>query len=289
MGRLISFGAKGTDVRAVQDVLNFHVRRLEPLDVDGDFGPKTKARVVEFQKANQLKPDGIVGPNTLGKLMEEEAMPFSLVLSPQQPFSLVGAGAGQRLPLGLQPPRLIPPLTLNLPVFKPFFLPPDSFTFVPRLTQGGQALNFSLTTPVRNDPQDPAVVSFNQIMELLNTLPQNFPFRATLIGAVPKPVKKVGPLQLDPVLPMSSGFKWGVKPLFELNSIGPPVEFRVGAAGNARYTLKLIDRPGGAVPQLGIFGQGDFKGLVDWTSQKAQSKPLLDISGSVIIGVEGRF
>src|SRR3977135_4531463 len=38
MGRLIRQGCKGADVRAVQDVLNFHIRRLAPLSVDGDFG-----------------------------------------------------------------------------------------------------------------------------------------------------------------------------------------------------------------------------------------------------------
>jgi peptidoglycan hydrolase-like protein with peptidoglycan-binding domain len=83
MGRLIRQGSKGADVRAVQDVLNFHIRRLLPLVVDGDFGPKTHARVVEFQKANKLKVDGLVGPETLGKLFEEEQMPFSLALVPQ--------------------------------------------------------------------------------------------------------------------------------------------------------------------------------------------------------------
>src|SRR3954453_10176209 len=84
MGRLIRQGSKGADVRAVQDVLNFHVRRLTPLAVDGDFGPLTHARVVEFQKSNQLKPDGLVGPNTMAKLFEEEQLPITLLLLPRQ-------------------------------------------------------------------------------------------------------------------------------------------------------------------------------------------------------------
>jgi hypothetical protein len=42
MDRLIRQGCKGADVRAVQDVLNFHVRRRAPLAVDGDFGPLTR-------------------------------------------------------------------------------------------------------------------------------------------------------------------------------------------------------------------------------------------------------
>ena len=32
-----------------------------------------------------------------------------------------------------------------------------------------------------------------------------------------------------PVSPMSFGFKWGAKPLFDLSSIGPPIQFTVGA------------------------------------------------------------
>jgi hypothetical protein len=92
MGRLVRQGCKGADVRAIQDVLNFHIRRLAPLAVDGGFGPRT-----------------------MPKLFEEEQLPITLVLVPQQGPTLVGA------PRGIQPPRLIPPLTP--PVVTPFFLP----------------------------------------------------------------------------------------------------------------------------------------------------------------------
>ena len=244
MGRLIKQGTSGADVRAVQDVLNFHIRRLAPLEVDGSFGPATHARVMEFQKSNGLKQDGIVGPNTLGKLFEEELVPITVALVPQR-AAVVGSPR-----LGIQPPRLVPPLTLpplRPPVITPFFLPPDSLIKVPALTSAGQTMTFALTTPVRNDPLDPAMASFQQITQLLNGLPQSFPFRGAIIGIVPKPVKKVGPLQLDPVAPMNFGFQWGVKPLFDLKSFGPPVEFAVGAALNARYVLKLINKPGALV------------------------------------------
>ena len=287
MGRLIQQGAKGADVRAIQDVLNFHIRRLTPLKVDGSFGPLTHARVVEFQKSNQLKPDGIVGPKTMGKLFEEEQLPITLVLAPRQPTSTI---TGPRL--GIQPPRLIPPLTLpplRAPLLTPFFLPPDSFSAVPALTPAGQTMTFVITAPVRNDPVDRATASFLEIMRLLDALPPTFPFRGAILGAVPKPVKKVGPLELDPVSPMKFGFQWGVSPVFDFKSIGPPVQFAVGAAGNARYVLKLIDKPGSLAPQLGLFGQGDFKGTIDWTSQTAQSRPQIDLKGSFLGGIEGRF
>ena len=271
MGRLVKQGSKGADVRAIQDVLNFHIRRLTALAVDGDFGPLTHARVVEFQKSNQLKPDGIVGPNTMGKLFEEEQLPITFVLVPQQESTI---GDPQQ---GIRPPRLIPPLTLpplTPPlVTTPLFLPPNSSARVPALTASGQAVTFVTTAPVRNDPIDPATRSFSEIMRLLDRLPQSFPFRGTIIGAVPKPVTKVGPLELNPVSPMNFGFQWGVEPVFDLKSIGPPVEFKVGGDVNARYVLKLIDKPGSLVPQLGLFVQGDFRGTIDWTSQTAQSRP----------------
>ena len=286
MGRLIKQGCKGADVRAVQDVLNFHIRRLEPLAVDGDFGPRTHARVVEFQKANQLAADGIVGPRTLAKLLEEEQLPITLALVPQQ-APTIGAP-----PRGIQPPRLIPPLTLppvTPPVVTPFLLPPDSSARIPVLTLAGQTVSFLTTVPVRNDPVDPATRSFNEIMRLLDHLPQSFPFRGAIIGAVPRPVPKVGPLELDPVSPMSFGFQWGVKPVFDLKSIGPPIQFAVGAGANARYVLKLVDKPGATVPQLGLFVQGDFRGTIDWTSQAAESRPQIDLKGSFAGGIQGRF
>ncbi len=287
MGRLVKQGCKGADVRAIQDVLNFHIRRLAPLAVDGDFGPRTHARVVEFQKANQLTADGIVGPRTMAKLLEEEQLPITLALVPQQQAATVGGA-----PRGIQPPRLIPPLTLpplTPPLVTPFFLPPDSLSRIPVLTPAGQTVSFLTTVPVRNDPVDPTTRSFNEIMRLLDHLPPSFPFRGAIIGAVPRPVVKVGPLELDPVSPMSFGFQWGVKPVFDLKSIGPPIQFAVGAAANARYVLKLVDKPGATVPQLGLFVQGDFRGTIDWTSQNAESRPQIDLKGSFAGGIQGRF
>ncbi|MCA9494415.1 MAG: peptidoglycan-binding protein [Myxococcales bacterium] len=41
------------------------------IDADGKFGPKTKSAVIAFQKANGLKPDGIVGPATSALLQSQ--------------------------------------------------------------------------------------------------------------------------------------------------------------------------------------------------------------------------
>lgn len=39
-----------------------------PVEIDGVFGPKTKEAVIQFQKANGLTTDGIIGPKTWSKL-----------------------------------------------------------------------------------------------------------------------------------------------------------------------------------------------------------------------------
>ena len=40
------------------------------INIDGDYGNKTLAAVVKFQKKYKLKPDGIVGNMTYAKLVE---------------------------------------------------------------------------------------------------------------------------------------------------------------------------------------------------------------------------
>ena len=309
MGRLIRQGDQGHDVRAVQDVLNFHIRRLAPLKVDGIFGPLTHGRTMEFQRINQLKADGIVGPNTMGKLFLEMEQPVGIALTPRDPapassassarsssasaLSLRGASApvplGQRTPsIGIQPPRLISPLTLP-PIRVPFFLPPVSIFPVPPLAPTGQTVDFLLKAPVQSDPLDPFTATSQEFVKLLDHLPQNFPFRASIIGAVPRPKYKVGVLELDPASPMSFGFRWGVSPLFDLKSVGPPPAFAVGASLNAACTIKVIDNSRLAIPQLGIFINADFKATIDWTSNLAQSRPLVDMKGNFGIGFKGTF
>jgi peptidoglycan hydrolase-like protein with peptidoglycan-binding domain len=75
----LSVGSSGSVVIDLQTLLNAsrseaecHAPEMEcPLHlvVDGQFGPKTLARVQEFQRANALPPDGIVGPQTWKKLV----------------------------------------------------------------------------------------------------------------------------------------------------------------------------------------------------------------------------
>lgn len=64
----LHLGSHGGMVPFLQRLLN-HVLPGHDIHVDGDFGPKTEAAVIHFQKLNHLSPDGVVGPKTWGKLL----------------------------------------------------------------------------------------------------------------------------------------------------------------------------------------------------------------------------
>ena len=57
---LLRQGDRGDTVKELQTLLG--------ITADGDFGPKTKAAVIKFQKSKKLYADGIVGKNTWAAL-----------------------------------------------------------------------------------------------------------------------------------------------------------------------------------------------------------------------------
>ncbi len=78
----LALGAKGASVVALQQALNQYGAKLK---ADGDFGPVTQRAVVEFQKANGLKPDGIVGAVTRGVLTSGRAKSVAAAVGAQTP------------------------------------------------------------------------------------------------------------------------------------------------------------------------------------------------------------
>ena len=63
--KAIKYGMKGDEVKNLQTTLN---NLGYNLDVDGSFGPQTLSAVKDYQKKNGLTVDGMVGPQTQGKL-----------------------------------------------------------------------------------------------------------------------------------------------------------------------------------------------------------------------------
>jgi peptidoglycan hydrolase-like protein with peptidoglycan-binding domain len=63
---LVQQGSQGHPVPTLQYLLRDHGHHVT---VDGIFGPKTEAAVEQFQIADQLRADGIAGPQTWGALI----------------------------------------------------------------------------------------------------------------------------------------------------------------------------------------------------------------------------
>lgn len=61
-------GDKGEEVLQLQMILNAKLSQQPPLEVDGDFGVKTKAAVMAFQREHKLQPTGQVDEETKTKL-----------------------------------------------------------------------------------------------------------------------------------------------------------------------------------------------------------------------------
>ena len=54
---ILKLGSRGIEVKDLQEFLQ--------IEADGIFGVGTEKAVKKFQSSNNLKVDGIVGPNTL--------------------------------------------------------------------------------------------------------------------------------------------------------------------------------------------------------------------------------
>jgi N-acetylmuramoyl-L-alanine amidase len=67
---LIRRGTRSDAVRDVQHRLLGAGLRVDPDELDGTFGPSTETAVREFQRRRGLPPDGMVGPDTWGQLVE---------------------------------------------------------------------------------------------------------------------------------------------------------------------------------------------------------------------------
>jgi len=65
---VLASGASGEDVRSVQGLLT---ARGYGVAIDGSYGPTTRAAVTALQHARGLAADGVVGPDTWGKLLNQ--------------------------------------------------------------------------------------------------------------------------------------------------------------------------------------------------------------------------
>ena len=112
--RDLAMGMSGPDVKAIQDALNVQPGLKSPrLDDNGVFGPKTDAKVREFQALKHLKVDGIVGKGTRLALFPVGVATVTVV-GVKQPRPSFHRPPGDRYP-GVMPGKLTPP-SLDKPV-----------------------------------------------------------------------------------------------------------------------------------------------------------------------------
>ena len=62
----VYYGSYGETVKQLQQALN---QVGYSLDVDGGFGEKTRAAVLDYQRRNGLRVDGVAGSETMGSLL----------------------------------------------------------------------------------------------------------------------------------------------------------------------------------------------------------------------------
>lgn len=282
MARTLSIGMAGGDVRSLQDALNFHLRTVEPLHVDGVFGKKTEARVRLFQQVNGLKVDGIAGPQTHSALYEVTEIDLQIGMMPRLQLTLPQLG---KKPQAFDPSQWpAPTLTLpgldtswitNLLPGPRLLLPESSRLSLPWNNEPYTVFNWKLVVPTRKDPTDPAVRSYTTLVEWVNQMPVDSKFKLFLISKIPNPVKKISPPGV--------GFKWGVEPVW---SPGKPTQF--GLKANAQFTVQATQGAGG-LPQIFFSAWGDLKATVDLDKKQGETLPRTNAEGTFMFGLKGVF
>ena len=66
---IFSRGNNGEHITSIQKFLDIYFSEIS-VTIDKDFGPETENLVKKFQKTELNGGDGVVGPNTLGKMVE---------------------------------------------------------------------------------------------------------------------------------------------------------------------------------------------------------------------------
>ena len=85
-------GAQNKHVRWLQVQLNQHNAARPSLKVDGFFGPRTLAAVINFQRSVPLSPDGVVGMETWLKVLVTKKGPQQRATQPTtQPATVKGS------------------------------------------------------------------------------------------------------------------------------------------------------------------------------------------------------
>jgi peptidoglycan hydrolase-like protein with peptidoglycan-binding domain len=288
MARDLSKGVTGQDVRVIQDRLNYHLRREIPLVVDGIFGTETHKRVVRFQTLHRLRIDGIVGVRTRAVLFETDVVNAQILVFPDLTLPRIGEGTGSQF--GINPPRLIPPLTLpNATAQAPQFVLPPPVILGPQLTLGGvgatgfspvtqpSVLNLTFTVVPVKDPTDPVVQSTQNLIQLIQQVPVDSKFKAMVISLIPSPIQKIS--EPTPGLDIDIG----------IPKYSPLDPNKASQSGSAKYNLRILGRPGGTTPLVMLQGRAEGEIEINYTGQARSNYFKTTTQFNFFIGFVGVF
>jgi hypothetical protein len=276
MATMLRRGSSGAYVSELQAALNFHIRRPAiPLRPDGIFGPKTEARLREFQAMARIQVDGIAGSETFRRLYQIAGGALQATVARAAPAE--AARASRLAPISFPGPRQFPlpsaarPHLLSPPARQARLLSAPAFDVEGRLT--------------------------------FSPLDKDQPFKITLSPKINWPVFLPKPLKLDIETGTAgaSGFtldgkikipfslvdtdRFELKPYFFAGAGVRQDGFSgLNAGAAASLKLKLFDL-GSSGLTLGVEADGGAKYLYDVDSGSAKVKGILE--GGVIL--EGRF
>jgi peptidoglycan hydrolase-like protein with peptidoglycan-binding domain len=265
--RLLRFGDRGPAVENIQQALIDAGFPLPEFGVDGIFLSETRGAVQDYQRANGLDPDGMIGPMTMGSL-------DALFPGPSAPAVPVPAPAPPPQPQA-QP---VPPIPQPQPVPRPAVLPIPQQQPVPR----------------------PAVLPIPQAQPVPRpVLPISLPLpQPVLPVSLPLPPKPMVPKELSgftgiltPVDPFTrpNKTKFGVGEVIKLSweSKNPKVK-SAGDLGGLKWFIengkdkgKIANDPRRTVGTEtfnvgnGTFTAGDSKGNVTLTIQAGTNSQLV--------------
>lgn len=229
-GSLLRRGAKGPEVRDLQRLLN---RSGANLGVDGDFGPSTQRALRSYQRENGLGADGVVGPNSLGSLIEQSPAGNNRPTSPR-----TVARRGQ--PLAKPNPEAASATTNPTPIDAASESAPISNNFV---TEPGRVSSGFGATAGQREAQAEEIMRAN--------------------GAWPPENGRAYAVQIDQDSPSTAATR-GERRDFLRNYTGETAVFRAenGRLVEQRSPLSSASHPGQTRSSLSTDGNGDGVGDV---------------------------
>ncbi|MEK7500928.1 MAG: LamG-like jellyroll fold domain-containing protein [Patescibacteria group bacterium] len=155
--RSLSLGARGDDVRKLQEFLA-RDRNIYPEGLTtGYYGPKTAEAVRRWQRKNNIEAVGAVGPKTIAKFRELGQAPLRQGYAGQGVVrGLIEQGAGRS---GMVPPGLLtaPGVQRQMASTTPTIMPPMIATATPVITTPSTSSGQATTTMLDTTPTSPIV------------------------------------------------------------------------------------------------------------------------------------